>query len=124
MNKQTLIILGGGFFAALLVALLMQAMLGGNSKPEILNEEPKVQILIAAKNLSTGDTLGANDMKWQEWPQSSVFSGAITRDSLENPDADLPLTGRLRRNIAEGEPLIKSALVKEEKGNFVAATLG
>jgi len=46
MNRQTLIILGGGFCAALMVALLMQAMLGGNSKPEILNEEPKVEVLI------------------------------------------------------------------------------
>ena len=124
MNRQTLIILGGGFCAALMVALLMQAMLGGNSKPEILNEEPKVQVLIASKNLSIGDTLDADDMKWQEWPETSVFSGALTKADIEDPDAEQPLTGRLRRNVAEGEPLSKSALVKEEKGNFVAATLG
>lgn len=124
MNKQTLVILGGGFFAALLVALLMQAMLGGSSKPEILNEEPKAQILVAATNLKIGDTLAASDMQWQEWPESSVFTGAITKSSLEDPNTDMPLSGRLRRNIAEGEPLMASALVKEEKGNFVAATLG
>lgn len=123
MNKQTLIILGGGFFAALLVALLMQAMLGGGSKPEILNEEPKVQVLIAAKNLSIGDTLDAEDMQWQEWPETSVFTGAITKEGLEDPTVEQPLKGRLRRNVAEGEPLLKAALVKEEKGNFVAATL-
>jgi len=124
MNRQTLIILGGGFCAALLVALLMQAMLGGGSKPEILNEEPKVQVLVASKNLSIGDTLDVDDMQWQEWPETSVFTGAITQSELEDPDAEQPLTGRLRRNVAEGEPLLKTALVKEEKGNFVAATLG
>lgn len=124
MNRQTLIILGGGFCAALMVALLMSTMLGGNSKPEILNEEPKTSVLVASNNLSIGDTLNASDMQWQEWPETSVFKGAITKDSLDNPDAKQPLEGRLRRNVAEGEPLMQSALIKEEKGNFVAATLG
>ena len=124
MNRQTLIILGGGFGAALFVALLMQMMLGGNSKPKILNEEPKTQVLVAAKKLSIGDVLDGDDMKWQEWPETSVFTGAITKDQLDNPDAEQPLEGRLRRNVAEGEPLIKTALVQEKKGNFVAATLG
>jgi len=124
MNRQTLIILGGGFCAALVVALLMQAMLSGSSKPQILNEEPKTAILVAAKNLNIGDTLGADDMEWQEWPESSVFTGAIKKDDLEDPETDMPLTGRLRRNVAEGEPLMRTVVVKEEKCNFVAATLG
>ncbi len=124
MNRQTLIILGGGFCAALMVAILMQSMLGGSSKPQILNEEPKTAVLVAARNLKIGDNLVGNDMQWQEWPESSVFSGAITKDTLENPDSETPLTGRLRRNVAEGEPLMQSVLVREEKGNFVAATLG
>lgn len=124
MNKQTVMILCGGFVAALLVAILMQTLLGGSARPEILNEEPKVQVLIAAANLKIGDTLAPGDMQWQEWPESSVFKGAITKETLEDPDTDLPLSGRIRRNIAEGEPLLKAALVKEEKGNFVAATLG
>ena len=124
MNRQTLSILSGGFFAALLVAVLMQSLLGGSAKPEILNEEPKSQVLVATKTLKIGDTLATDDMQWQEWPESSLFSGAITKNSLENPEAELPLSGRLRRNVEKGEPLLKAALVKEEKGNFVAATLG
>jgi pilus assembly protein CpaB len=124
MNRQTLSILSGGFFAALLVAVLMQSLLGGSAKPEILNEEPKSQVLVATKTLKIGDTLATDDMQWQEWPESSLFSGAITKNSLEDPEAELPLSGRLRRNVEKGEPLLKAALVKEEKGNFVAATLG
>jgi pilus assembly protein CpaB len=124
MNRQTLTILGGGFCVALLIAILMQSLLGGSAKPEILNEEPKSQVLVATKKLKIGDTLAVDDMQWQEWPQSSLFSGAITKNSLEDPEAELPLSGRLRRSIEKGEPLLKAALVKEEKGNFVAATLG
>jgi len=124
MNKQTIMILGGGFIMALLVAIMMQSMLGQSSKPQILNEEPKTAVLVATRHLKIGNNLVSKDMQWQEWPQSSVFDGAITKDSLENPNDVLPLAGRLRRNIAEGEPLMHSALVREEKGNFVAATLG
>ena len=124
MNRQTLIILGGGFCMALLVAVLMQSLLGGSAKPEILNEEPKAQVLVAAKTLKIGETLDKEDMQWQEWPESSLFTGAITKSSLEDPETELPLAGRLRRGVEKGEPLLKAALVKEEKGNFVAATLG
>ena len=123
MNRQTFIIITGGFFAALLVALLMQSMLGGNAKPEILNEEPKALVLVASRNLAIGSTLTESDMKWQEWPKSSLFPSAIIKSGLEDPDTTMPLSGRLRRDISEGEPLMKAALVKDEKGNFVAATL-
>jgi pilus assembly protein CpaB len=34
------------------------------------------------------------------------------------------LEGRLSRNVQKGEPILKSALISETRGNFVAATLG
>lgn len=124
MNRQTFLILVGGFLAALMVALVMQSVLGGKEKTKILNEEPKIEILVASKDLSIGKTLENDDMMWQSWPKSSVFAGAITKDSLELEEGEQPIEGLLKRGVAKGEPLLKSALVKEEKGNFVAATLG
>lgn len=127
MNKQTLIILGGGLVAALIVALMMQALIGTpNPEPQAIvqKDAPKSEVLVAARDLGMGSVLEAIDMRWQPWPTDALFKGAVTRDSLENPNAQLPLEGQLRRRVAEGEPLLRSALVGDSDDNYVASTLG
>lgn len=121
MNRQTLIVLGGGLCAALLVALIMQMMIGGSDDSG--NDTAATRVLVAAYDLKIGDTLTEADMMWQEWPQGALFHGAITDDTIAEEDMDMPLKGRLRRNVTKGEPLLQSALVPEEKGSFVAASL-
>lgn len=119
MNKNILIVLGGAVLVAVLMAVLVQIMLGGN-EPEV-KEEPKAYILVAAKNLSIAHELKAGDLKWQKWPQNNLFAGAVVRK--EDQKAEEALEGRLRRDVSEGEPVLKSYLIGESKGNFVAASL-
>ena len=125
MNKQTLIILGGGLVAALVVALIMQAMVPEPQQAvqTITQEAPKSEVLVAARDLEMGSVLDSTDMRWQDWPTDAIFTGAVTRDGLEDPNTDMPLEGRLRRSIVEGEPIMQRALVSESDGNFIAATL-
>lgn len=128
MNKQTLIILGGGLVAALVVALIMQALVGTPEQiaPATVVEQqgvPQSEILVATRSIEMGSVLAPADMDWQAWPTDAVFEGAVTRDSLENPNAEMPLEGRLRRRVAQGEPLVMSALVQDSEVNFIAATL-
>jgi hypothetical protein len=49
-----MIVLAGGFLIAILVALLVQASLssGKKEKQVVLNEEPKVQIIVASEDLT------------------------------------------------------------------------
>lgn len=115
-----MIVLGGAVAVALVVALLVQVSLGGKKQPSV-QQEAKVEVLVASKNLRMGQELAAGDMRWQSWPQGSVFPGAVVREDAQN--ADEVFEGRLARNVAEGEPLIRTALVRESKGNFVAASL-
>jgi len=119
MNKNILIVLGGAVLVAVLVAMLVQVTLGG--KEEAVTEEAKVEVLVAAKNLGIGRELKDGDMRWQPWPKSSVFPGAVLRK--DDQSTDDALEGRLSRDIAEGEPVVKSALLGQAKGNMVAASL-
>lgn len=123
MNRQTLIVLGGGLCAALLVALLMQAMVGSKKPVSTDTVAPVTQVLVAAKDLKIGDTLEPASYKWQDWPENSVFQGAIVKSSIPEDAQKTPLTGRLKRSVSIGEPIMQSLVVEEEKGNFVAATL-
>lgn len=120
MNKNVLIVLGGAVAVALLVAVLVQVSLGGKKDVPVA-QEAKVEVLVASKDLGIGRELQADDLRWQEWPKSSVFPGAVVR--VENKKPEEALTGRLARNIAKGEPVMTNALVGEAKGNFVAASL-
>lgn len=120
MNKNILIVLGGAVAVSLLVAVLVQVSLGGKKKEPTI-QEAKVEILVADHDLGIGQELKGADVRWQEWPKSSVFPGAIIRDG--DKKADEMLKGRLARAISKGEPMMQNAILGEAKGNFVAASL-
>lgn len=120
MNKNILIVMGGGLMVAILVAMLVKFGLGGGET--VIQEEGKVEILVASRALKIGEELSSDNMKWASWPEGSVFSAAIRRKDKEQEPGDA-LEGKLSRSIAEDEPVLKSAVVKEDKGNFVAAVL-
>jgi len=121
MNKNILIVLGGAVLVAVLVAMLVQITLGGAEEPVVASDAPTVEILVARKDLKIGKELKGGDMRWQSWPENSLFPGVVRRDGEQSPED--ALEGRLARNIAEGEPLMKSALLQQSKGNLVAASL-
>lgn len=120
MNKNIMIVLGGAVAVALAVAMLVQVTLG-SAKEEPASSEEKMEVLVASKDLAIGRELQPGDLRWQSWPKGSVFSGAVIR--TEDKVADEALKGRLRRDVAAGEPVLRSALLSESKGNFVAASL-
>ncbi len=118
MNRNVIIVLGGALGVALVVALLVQVSLGGKKQTV---SKSQVEILVAVKDMAAGQTLKEGDVRWQEWPQSSVFAGTFVRDKKQ--EAGKAVSGRLARSVAKGEPLVKSALMGESKGNFVAGSL-
>jgi pilus assembly protein CpaB len=120
MNKNILIVLGGAVLVSVLVAVLVQMTLGGNKQTEVV-QEAKVQVLVASKDLGIGRNLQDGDMRWQEWPKKSVFPGAVIREEDKKPEE--ALEGRLARNVAKGEPVMKNALLGQSRGNMVAASL-
>jgi len=121
MNKNVLIVFGGALFVAVLVAVMVQMMVGDAPEPVVEVKEARVEILIAAKDLRMGDELQAAGLRWQDWPKNSVFAGAVVReDGQKAIDA---LSGRLARDVMKGEPVMASALLSQERGNVVAASL-
>jgi len=119
MNKNVLIVLAGAVLVAVLVAVMVQMMMGG--KEEAVVQEARINVLVAANDLKIVQELNDGDLRWQPWPKSSMFPGAVRQ--LEGQSPNDALEGRLARNVAKGEPVMKSALLGQSKGNFVAASL-
>ena len=121
MNKNILIVLVGAVLVSVLVAVLVQMTLGGSEPVVEVQEEARVEVLVAAKDLKLGHVLEKGDLKWAKWPEGSVFGGAVRREGEQDPlDA---VSGRLGRAISSDEPVMKSALLATDKGNLVAANL-
>lgn len=114
MNKNILIVLGGGFLVAVLVAVIVQASFGSKNSN-------MVEVAVASKVLKVGDTVSEENFKWQEWPKDAVFSGAIVREEKKKV-TDLA-TGKIRRDMNAGEPLLKTSLAVAGKGNILAAAM-
>lgn len=114
MNKNILIVLAGGFLIAVLVALMVQMSLSGNKKQQVAAAKPeaKAMIVVAAKDLKSGDKLDAQNMKWQEWPKSGVFPGAYVQEKKDQSVTDV-VTGRAKGDIPTGEPVVRSSVIKE-----------
>lgn len=120
MNKNILIVMGGGLMVAILVAMLVKFGLSSGNTQVV--EEGKIEILVASRGIKIGEELSDSNMKWASWPEGSVFGAAIRRKDAEQTPEDA-LEGKVARSVAADEPLLKSVVVKEDKGNFVAAVL-
>lgn len=121
MNKNIIIVLAGGFLIAVLVAVVVQFSLKGGKKSSDDGNSAKVQVLVAARDLSIGRELSDGDTKWQEWPEASVFEGAILRQ--DNQSTGDTAKGRVIQAISKGQPIHPGLLVGETKANFIAAKL-
>ncbi|MCM2344170.1 MAG: Flp pilus assembly protein CpaB [Alphaproteobacteria bacterium] len=120
MNRNVLIVMAGGFLVAVLVAMIVQATLKTDKKKQPVKEEARVQIVVAAKPLKLGETLTAENIKWQDWPKSGVFEGLLQKQG-DKKITDIA-SGKVKRAMVVGEPITKSVLV-DKKVNYLSATL-
>jgi pilus assembly protein CpaB len=118
MNRNVVIVLIGGFVIAILVAVLVQASLSGRKKADI-QAEAKVEVLVAKATLKIGHMPTEADVKWQSWPKSAIFPGAIVKRAPDEKIADL-VKGKLNREIAVDEPILRSALITDAGNNLSA----
>ncbi|MDB5490407.1 MAG: Flp pilus assembly protein RcpC/CpaB [Micavibrio sp.] len=122
MNKNVLIAFGGATLIALVVAIMLNAMLKGGHKAEETAAAPvaRTEILFATAEIKPGQLLSEENIAWKTWPEDAVYPGVVVREDGKKPLE--ALSGRVIRPIAQGEPVVKSALVKDS-GGFLAAML-
>lgn len=110
--------------AAGLAALLARGLMSSSTPaptPQVA-QAPTADVLVAATDLDRGSRLSAGDFRWQNWPQASLASNFITRQT--KPDAVAALTGSLARvSMSNGEPVTEAKLVNVSKGGFMSALI-
>jgi pilus assembly protein CpaB len=124
MNTQRLIVLGLALVAAGGAALLVRSMLGGGT-PNVEAKTasvPMSEVLVASSNLMPGQSLSADQVRWEKWPTASVDSSFITHQST--PSEEAAVKGVVARAaIIAGQPITNTAIVHGDSAGFMAATV-
>ncbi|MBI1326837.1 MAG: Flp pilus assembly protein CpaB [Alphaproteobacteria bacterium] len=116
MNRNMMIVIGGGLAVALLVAMLVSAAIKSAGK-----KEASANILVATADLVAGKDLKPEDVEWKQWSQKNIIPGSIIQQ--KDQEAFDAATGRLKRDVAMGEPITRSAFISSGQGNPLATRM-
>ena len=123
MNRVQIAVLG-----ATLVAFGGAYVLFNSGPPapqqKVVVQQPKLDVddvLIAAKDIPMGATIGDDAVAWQAWPKSAVSELMIAKSSGPNVMDDVK-GARARDAFLRGEPMRRDKLVKGAAG-FMSAIL-
>lgn len=122
---------GGSRGAARLFVLALSIMAGGiaaylaagsDKVVTQLVQAPTMDVLVAKSDIGLGETLSANKVEWQAWPQTTSDMNLVRR--AEQPDATAKLAGSIARMpFIAGEPIRSAKLVSAKGSGFMAAIL-
>jgi pilus assembly protein CpaB len=123
MKRARVVVLAIALSAALGAAWVAKKIVGAPPKVETVEKTVgATQVLVAAGNINLGDSVRAQDLKWQHWPVEGVTPGLITRDA--QPNAPTELSGAVARApFIAGEPIKEQKLIKISEGGVMAAIL-
>jgi pilus assembly protein CpaB len=116
-------VLGIALTAALGAAWIAKKIVSGPREVETVEKTVgSTDVLVAATAINLGDSVRAEDLKWQQWPVEGVTPGLITRNA--RPDAPTELSGAVARApFIAGEPIKDQKLIKISEGGVMAAIL-
>jgi pilus assembly protein CpaB len=79
-------------------------------------------VLIANADIGLGNTVSAQDLRWQVWPTAAAGSSFVRKS--ERPDAINELVGSIARApFFSGEPIREAKLIKAKGSGYMAAIL-
>lgn len=125
MNTQRIIVLGFALVAAGGAAFLVRGMLGGGAPAAAAKPAPQIamsEVLVANANLTPGQALTTQQIRWEKWPTATVDPSFITHETA-GKEEDLVKDTVVRAMILPGQPITKTALVHGDASGFMAATL-
>lgn len=80
-----------------------------------VQQEAKVQVLVATTGIGVGERLTEQSVMWQDWPEGAVRPEYITSQVL--PDAMEQMPGTVARfEIFTGEPIRTAKLMRSDQG--------
>lgn len=88
--------------------------------PQAPAAKPAAMVLVARGNLTVGQFVRRENLRWQAWPEDSVPQSYISAGQYAIEDFDGAV---VRTALGDGEPITQSRLVRPGDRGFLAAVL-
>lgn len=124
MGKSRILVLAGAGLCALLAAYLANNLITPAPTPEaqVINTVKTEDVLVAARDIQTGEKLGAGTVAWKSWPQDNLQPTMITKTA--KPDAEQTMAeARAAVPMYEGETILEKKIVTPGNAGFMSAIL-
>ena len=126
MSRNRIIALGAASAAAIVIAVIARGFLQPPApppvQPRVVQQEEKVDVLVAARDIRPGEKLSAAKLQWRPWPKSMLIDGMISRE--DQPDAMESLENkRARSAMVAGEPVLRGKVSELKDGGVLASLL-
>jgi pilus assembly protein CpaB len=125
MSKMRIVMFAVAIGSAVTAGLLAKGLIGKKPQPQQATVAPKIEtedVLIAAKDIETGEKLAAGSIVWKSWPKNVIQDAMITKDEM--PDAEEKLAeSRALVPMFEGETVLEKKIVYPGEGGFMSAVL-
>ncbi len=125
MNTQRLVVLGLALVAAAGAALMVRGMIGGGTPAVEAAPAPAIamsEVLVASANLTPGQKLLVEQVRWEKWPSSAVDSSFITHTEVGSEEQAVKGVV-VRSPVVANQPITKTAIVHADAAGFMAAML-
>jgi pilus assembly protein CpaB len=125
MSKMRIVMFAVAIGSAVTAGLLAKGLIGKKPQPQQAAVAPKIEtvdVLVAAKDVETGEKLAAGSIVWKSWPKNVIQDAMITKDEM--PDAEEKLAeSRALVPMFEGETVLEKKIVYPGEGGFMSAVL-
>jgi pilus assembly protein CpaB len=125
MDTKRLIVLGVALVAACAAALVVRGMLGGGTPHVEAKTAPAIamsEVLVAGTNLTPGQAVTVDQVRWEKWPTTAVDASFITHGNVGSIEEAIKGTV-VRSPVLAGQPIVGTALVHADASGFMAAML-
>lgn len=104
------------------IAALLAGRADRHPKNKASHNTATIDVLVAKKDISPGDSMSPGDVQWQAWPSSAATGNFIRKKN--RPNAIDKLSGMIvRAPFVAGEPIREAKLIKAKGSGFMAAIL-
>lgn len=122
MKQARMLALGIAVVCAVGAIFVARSLTSKTKKVEIVQQTDTIDVLVAKGEIRLGDSLKANDLRWQAWPKDAATAGYITKSRM--PNAISEFSGAIARApFLVGEPIKEQKLIKASEGGVLAAIL-
>lgn len=114
VNRKTILVIVFALVLAVGAAWSANRWLRLQAGPQVGSD--KTPLVVAARDITLGQKINANQVELSEWPKHVVPKGHFTK--IEDVQGQVA-----RQNIYAGEPIVQARIAKHDKGSTLSAII-